>query len=127
MDRLTEKLDNETMHYDMGKHYEPNDIVKYIVDVNNKLGQLEDFEEELGVNLIILLKAICKEYIYVKPNKIIRKFEMEFELNKDNDGWFFDFPVDFFDRYKNEDYVSIYLKDYGKTWALTREELENEK
>ena len=77
-----------------------------------KLGQLEDIEQELGIDLKVLFKAL--EGIYIKPDNIyvgspylcfaeneIRKLELQFKVA---DTWF-------------------KVKDYGKTWALTKEEL----
>ena len=82
----------------------------------DKLGQLEDIEEELGIDLITLFKAL--KGIYIKPNNIYvgspylcfaenENRELEFQF-KVVDTW-----------YK--------VKDYGKTWALTKEELTNGK
>ena len=83
----------------------------------NKLGQLEDVEEELGVNLITLFKAL-KQGIYAR--------------NQDN-------YIECYDNVNigligieivNVDFLSckierVYKYDmYGKTWALTKEELE---
>lgn len=83
--------------------------------VANKLGQLEDIEEELGIDLITLCKTF-EEDIYIKPdNKIIfvnydkkeyRFYEGNINCNTD-DGNF-----------------TVSIDDYGKTWALTKEELE---
>ena len=89
------------------------------IAVNDKLGQLEDIEEELGIDLITYLRLVIVHknnslnYIYDKKNNDYEKIK----------GW------DFFDEmklsYGSENY---YFKDYGKTWALSKEELEeNEK
>lgn len=82
-------------------------------DAIKKLSDLEDIEEELGIDLITLFKAL--KGIYIKPNNIYvgspylclaenEKRELEFQF-KVVDTW-----------YK--------VKDYGKTWTLTGEELE---
>ena len=102
-----------------------------------KLGQLEDMEEEYGIDLSILLKlllAVDKGLIYVKVRKIKQytgysaieetgKIEQAFitrfsrYINGTRD-WFFTIS------YGGASTVSRYLlNDYGKTWALTREEL----
>lgn len=95
-----------------------------------KLSKIEDIEEELGIDLITLFKAL-KDGINVY-------YEDEERYNFHNDlrieyhktlGWGLvyiygsccrnDMPMmldmDFYE-----------LKGYGKTWALTKEELENE-
>ena len=109
-----------------------------LTKVFDKLGQLEDIEEELGIDLITLFKAL-KKGIYFKHydediihysndiEKISPTFEIKYELccnfqcliiiseeQKDDGGWL------------KIDYNIWHLKysDYGKTWALTRRELE---
>lgn len=77
----------------------------------NKLGQLEDIEEELGIDLVTLFKAL-KNGIYTKEN--LDNYPYACLLRNDMVLVLFD------DVYKHE----YLLKDYGKTWALTKEELE---
>ena len=85
---------------------------KYSTQLFDKLKLLEDIEEELGVDLLTLFKAL--KGIYIKPNNIYvgspylcfaenenRELEFQFKIV---DTW-----------YK--------VKDYGKTWALTSEKL----
>lgn len=104
---------------------EVNDVM-YI-----KLKALEDIEEELGIDLytlFIILKRgqlICKFRPMYDPKKtflLSRKINSLYydgcyyrlEINEDgDDGYIIEYDV--------------YLKDYGITWALTREELENDK
>lgn len=74
----------------------------------NKLGQLEDIEEELGIDLMTLFKALREGF--VDGNGEYHHFSNLFVDN-----------IEIFDSYEK---VSLYLKDYGKTWALTKEELE---
>lgn len=77
-----------------------------------KMYKIKDIEEELGIDLLTLFKAL--EGIYIKPNNIYvgspylcfaenenRELEFQFKIV---DTW-----------YK--------VKDYGKTWALTKEVL----
>ena len=71
----------------------------------NKLGQLEDIEEELGIDLVTLINAL-KNGIY---GKIGNKIE---HILAPHLSW-----------YCQEIYI-FKIKDYGKTWALTKEELE---
>ena len=79
-----------------------------------KLGQLEDIEEELGIDLITLFKAL-KYPIYVKE--------------KDETWWcsnrlYFGLGQAFIVIIGLDDKdIILPLKDYGKTWALTKEEL----
>ena len=77
----------------------------------NKLGQLEDIEDELGIDLITLFKAL-KNGIWVKDKK---DQWLPYHCLLRDDFIF----VLYEDIYKKE----YLLKDYGKTWALTKEEL----
>lgn len=107
----------------------------------DKLGQLEDIEEELGIDLIVfskLLLALDKGSVYVKVRRtkqydgysaieetgeiretVITRFSRFINGARD---WFFTIS------YGGAFTVSRYLLNgYGKTWALTREELETQK
>ena len=92
---------------------------------NDKLSQIEDLEEELGIDLLTVFKAL-KEGVYYIYNDGKKHIEFTKEVkglrksyDNDNNCWFihegwFDIGCP----------IKLYLKDYGKTWALTREELE---
>ena len=79
----------------------------------NKLGKLEDIEDKLGIDISILFKAF-DGIVYKKDNEI--KFSCHIAL--------IDWAI-----YVLEESMTIgegiclQLKDYGKTWALTKEEL----
>ena len=80
----------------------------------DKLGRLEDVEEELGIDLITLVKAL-KDGIYT--NKWLHKTKYGIDLERKR-----------FEGHCSGDYGVVetsyyYFKDYGKTWALTKEEL----
>ena len=109
MNRLTKK--NDIGYFPA---YERETKENYY-DLVHKLGVLEDIEEENGIDLITLFKAL-KDGFYIKYNdKIVHIL-----------------PKFFIDCKKGTDYLSetideeYWFKDYGETWALTREELENE-
>lgn len=115
--RLTEK--REDGHYD--------DLDECVsTRCSDKLGKLEDIEEELGIDLETLLKAL-KNGIYVKVGNQIKRTHWCISLNangmygeRETYYWFayrvngFDFP---------DTYERLKLKDYGKTWALNKKEL----
>lgn len=82
-----------------------------------KLGQLEDIEEKLGIDLITLFKAF--NGICYKDNEI--KFACHLLLT---DNWSFIVLDDWITYQKTNFYPSLELNEYGKTWALTKEELE---
>ena len=99
--------------------------IKYISNENDqmcvdKLGALEDIEEELRIDLIKAVE-LCKQ---VNSKKVV--------YIKDEDGIYpieilDDLDVELFNHrlYSNFRgiYVSLDLFNYGKTWALTKEEL----
>ena len=143
MNRLTYKLDEPVKTKYLNYEYnriKDHDIMRgnlgRITDdmIFNKLGQLEDIEEENGLDLITLFKAL-KDGFYIKYNdKIVHIFpDKHITIN----FWYktinvFIPPKFFIDCKKGEDYLSetideeYWFKDNGVTWALTREELENE-
>lgn len=128
MSRLTKKDKNG---YEVKGDNPNTSIAMYISMGIQKLGQLEDIEEELGIDLITLFKALKqnmwykhydKEYnetwiwdahCYMKPLLNVYSKTIEIKEYVDNAGgyWYVDKDV-------------VYLKDYGKTWALTKEELQ---
>lgn len=89
----------------------------YDRDILNKLGQLEDIEDELGVDLILLGKAI--KGVWIK-NKSVKE---PFHIGS---------PYICFARNNKRELEMKFcactiwycFKDYGKTWALTEEELK---
>ena len=96
----------------------PNEIDNSIY---KKLKILEDIEEELGINLIkaveLCVQVNSKKVVYTKERWGIDTIKILDELD-----------VELFSHrlYKSARgmYVSLDLYEYGKTWALTKEELE---
>lgn len=92
-------------------------------EIYNKLTDLEDIEDEFGVELITLVKAIkngiwCKcclfddaKISYRKPDFISLKNKCL--VQECDDG----------SLHSSTYFIYYYSKDYGKTWALTEEEL----
>ena len=133
MNRLTKKNNGTGSWTQLGDKYLPAHNIKHKQCVN-KLGQLEDIEEENGLDLITLFKAL-KDGFYIKYNdKIVHILpDKHITIN----FWYktinvFIPPKFFIDCKKGEDYLSetideeYWFKDNGVTWALTREELEYE-
>ena len=121
MSRLTKDL--HTPHDDTTYA----EVVKDAIDRENivltKLKHYEDIEEELDIDLIkaieLCKKANKQKVVYTKERwgidtiKIIDELDIELfshRLYKTFGGI----------------YVSLDLYEYGKTWALTKEELEND-
>ena len=102
-----------------GKSYE--DTIEIVTD---KLGELEDIEDELGIDLVTILTALTTGYVFWKYDNFIYKVQVESITNcclKVN-TWYYVSSNKNGKRYGDE--FTISFKDYGKTWALTREELE---
>ena len=128
MNRLTKDLHNQYNDYwyreDLEQVSDKEEIVL------TKLGMLEDIEEELGIGLITLFKAL-KNGFYTKSNNgikfwkeddkhfvYVRDLKYDIEICcEECENVIGAVPTMFLERS---------TKDYGKTWALSREELENE-
>ena len=112
------RLTNKNMDFTFGRMNGKTIFNK----IYRKLSQLEDIEKELDIELTILFELYNKmskqKFIYVKIGNEIRCEYNDY------------FVVDF----KNKEFAAVYyelvdfygFKDYGKTWALTKEELNNE-
>ena len=120
-ERLTEKhiVDNIDCGYKVKKDTCEDGIIQgwNKTDAINKLGQLEDIEEELGIDLITLFKALTNGIFTSRKTKHARYYDSLFfndlDLGKEiiNGKEQFGFGM------------GISLKDYGNTWVLTKEEL----
>lgn len=111
------------------------------IPILKKLGQLEDIEDELGIDLITLFKAI-KEGIWIRKSYYCGTCDLEgkpifiqpfflhlgmydyyTESLRENANSKCEKALCFYDM-EYEDINDIAkVKDYGKTWALTKEEL----
>ena len=80
-----------------------------VCEAMNKLGKLEDIEEELGIDLITLFKAL-KNGIYKKGRNNLKGLILYSKMPMFS---FYHKTID-----------AELIEDYGITWALTREELE---
>ena len=115
MERLTKNVLTETSPmYELGEWADNEEAL-------DKLGKLEDIEEELGIDLITLFKALKNGFWSIDKNKHIYKMKR----TKGNGGaMMFYVSIDCIIKEDAYDEEYFLLKDYGKTWALTRKELE---
>lgn len=115
--RLTKHSKKDSLGYE---------AIKELVKQNNaspiiaKLGQLEDIEDKLGIDLDTLYRAF-NHICYKKGNEI--KHACHIAL--------IDWAIYVLEESVVNDHIEIgvqgtrlELKDYGKTWALTKEESE---
>ena len=82
-------------------------------DLVHKLGVLEDLEEEIGVDFITLSKILKQRFVY---NNDQVKIELLGLHIKSDELYLYGFVEDTMHA------VYLRLKDYGKTWAMTKEE-----
>lgn len=94
------------MNFDLNTHY-------MIEKLENELKIYKNIEREFGIDLITLVNAL-KNGIYIRDDKNIIDIRDDYlYLTYRQDQWLLDHYV----------LGRFYLKDYGKTWALTKEEL----
>ena len=86
-----------------------------IYDDLNHLEQLENVEEELGVDLVTLFKALRDGVFVVGDDGFIYE-----DYIKRIDYW-----QGYWTFISNNEDIEVCLEDYGVTWALTSEELED--
>ena len=80
-------------------------------DLVYKLGVLEDLEEELGIDLIILFKALKQKYVFHEENLKIELLGLHI---KSDELYLYGFVED------TTHAVYLSLKEYGKTWTITK-------
>ena len=93
-----------------------------------KLKSLEDIEDELGCTLDVVFKALKDRHVIYKHIVGLENPKIYLKAHKIS-GLLFDGKNYGLWLYANKygDEFYVYTKDYGKTWALTNEELENVK
>ena len=84
----------------------------------NKLGKLEDIEEELGIDLITLFKAL-QNGVWYKDYKDNDKIKFADDIEENMKCKELIVPAKY-------TIIGLKFRDYGETWALTKEELEND-
>lgn len=89
----------------------------------HKAGLLEDIEDELEVEFLTIQKLRKVNHIYVNSDGNIRRLSY-YNIRIDDESVFINGDLDKED-YVEEDYIfEIKDKEYGKSWAFTKEELE---
>ena len=101
--------------------------------IYNRLKLLEDLEEELGMSLLLLFRILKHGRIIHKYKIFCSSKEMILESSIIN-GLFYENGQYGLEVYNEEDDIDeeyndfkyVYIKDYGITWAIKKEELEND-
>ena len=90
----------------------------------DKLGQYEDIEEELGIDLTILFSALKNGiWCYYDHEQLIHDYVW---LINNYVGVGVNAKLSFAFKTFNDNQILLF-ENYGKTWALTKGELENDK
>ena len=94
-------------------------------EVIKKFHQIQKIEQELGIDLITLFKALKGRIYSLHPKKrkicLIIFHDLFYSCNQ----WIIGCHSMEWNAEENScDNWDCFLKDYGKTWALTKEELE---
>ena len=108
MNRLTKK--NDIGYFPA---YERETKENYY-DLVHKLGVLEDLEQEIGIDFITLSKILKQRFVY---NNDQVKIELLGLHIKSDELYLYGFVEDTMHA------VYLRLKDYGKTWTITKEKL----
>lgn len=117
MNRLTYK---EKWRDEFGNEHLYDSEDNYCIE---KLGQLEDLEEELGIDFITLFKAL-KNGVYVKNEYAYDYYEIEYKKVRGIEKTGLS-AISNICEFPECDEILCY-SNYGKFWALTEEELKNE-
>lgn len=107
---------------------EKKDLYWHITGLEHELKRYRDIEKKLGIAISTLLNMQLYGKFYVK----LEDGEIEKAHKQKNEVIYFSTPhFGIMIKYKAYRFFCYHLKnyyfaDYGKTWALTREELEND-
>ena len=98
--------------------------IKSIDECMNKLGQHEDIEQELGIDLATLFKARNGFYACDEEYDKVIFYEDDLWINIESEMLGGSKLIKTEGNVRYVSHSQCDFKDYGKTWALTREELE---
>ena len=97
------------------------EIFNIIYDDLSRLEQLDSIKEELGIDLITLFNVLNDGFYFKYKDKIINSNDYVCEIRVNLRG---NWGCNIISNKLAFILLSIKFKDYGKTWALTKEELE---
>ena len=98
--------------------------------IYNRLKLLEDLEEDIGMSLLTLFRILKLGQVIYKTRSLYHHNKIILESRK-IDGLYYDGSYYILKLHNileddNDNYDVVYVKDYGITWALTREELDHD-
>ena len=101
--------------------YKEGKLDKQFDIIETAIKALKDIEEELGIDLITLIKVLKDKKVWIIYVNHISRFYIT-DINIETGIIVGDINIS-----KSACFEKTYnIKDYGKTWALTKEELEDE-
>ena len=124
MERLTKK-EGVITQIDKDGNITKNNLieVKDKDEAYKKLCQLEDIEEEIGIELTTLFKALkYGVYYYTSQNQLTHDYVWLYD-NYISAGFREKLSYSFMTCFQKQ---ILLFEDYGVTWAIYRPELENE-
>ena len=126
MSRLTKKKEKYNMM--VGDRYEPIATTR---EINNKLGELEDLEEELGCPLDVIHKAMMNGFYDSKTHTFYDSKNYDIKYCVDRDGINYARIEAYEDISKINDNIytlkcciDVWCSDYKKTWWLKKDKSE---
>ena len=116
MERLTKK-EGVITQIDKDGNIIKNDFieVKDKDEAYKKLCQIEDIEQEFGIDLITLFKAVMNGFWYKNKYGYHQADDYEYVIDLESNRLV---------KLYEEDGRIFCFEDYGKDWALTKQELE---
>ena len=95
--------------------------------IYGRLKLLEDLEEDIGTSLLTLFRILERGQIIYKTRSLSHHNKIILESRK-IDGLYYDdsyYILKIHNNFEddNDNYDVVYVKDYGITWAITKEEL----
>lgn len=122
MKRFTRKYDKPipfdedcTVYYAVPKNH---DEVHVATNMANKLGELEDIEEDMGLSLVEVLNIIRNFNIWIKHGNTTI-FICDLKLYYDEDKWWIE-GVTYDLNWVNAEIVAVPLEEYKKTWGFIK-------
>ena len=95
--------------------------------IYGRLKLLEDLEEDIGTSLLTLFRILERGQIIYKTRSLYHHNKIILE-SRNIDGLYYDdsyYILKIHNNFEddNDNYDVVYVKDYGITWAITKEEL----
>lgn len=91
-------------------------LYQIVAEALEKLDQFKKIEEEFGIDLITLFKGVMNGFWYKDTNGYHQIDSYEYAIDLESSRL-----IQLYEEHSR----TFYFEDYGKTWALTKEELEN--